>query len=223
MKADLSAECLRKTFRGIPKEQREAHQQFAIRVWRGLSWLERAEQAAEVEDQFISLWIAFNALYGRQDVAAHMWTEKKAYCELLTTTWRLDGGGLLRSCLKNRQTAVLGIIGEKFLCREFWDSPKDNHDKRLTEHVRNLLPGYNGRNMLPVLTELFDRLYIMRVQLFHGASTKGSKLNRRMLKQCTTLLADFIPILLAIMIEGGIDVDWGDVCFPPLELKPAGH
>ena len=217
MTSARTAETIRAAFRAIPKERREVRQPFAIRVWRGLSWLERAEQAAEVEDQFIALWIAFNALYGRQDVADHLWTERKAYCEFLGTAWRLDGGGLLRSCLKSRQTAVLGIIGNKFLCREFWESPRDNHDKRLSEHVRTLLAGYNGRNMLPVLTELFDRLYVMRVQVFHGASTKGSKLNRRTLKQCTSLLADFIPALLTIMIESGIDVDWGDVCFPPLE------
>ena len=29
----------REAFRAIPKEQREANQSFAIRVWRGLSWL----------------------------------------------------------------------------------------------------------------------------------------------------------------------------------------
>ncbi len=211
-----TAEQLRKAFQAIPREQRDAHQPFAIRVWRGLSWLERAEQAAEVEDQFIALWIAFNALYGRQDVAARMWTERKAYSELLAIVWRLDGGGLLRSCLRSRQTAVLGIVGNKFLCREFWDSPQDNHDKRLSDHVRRLLAEFNGRNLLPILSELFDRLYLMRVQVFHGASTKGSKLNRRTLKQCTSLLAEIVPALITVMIESGIDVDWGEVCFPPV-------
>lgn len=130
----------------------------------------------------------------------------------------------MRSCLKRRQTSVLGLIGEKYLCREFWDSPNGSHDKLLHEHVRQLLPRFADRNLLPILLELFDRLYIMRVQLFHGASTKGSKLNRRTLKQCTSVLADIMPLLLRIMIESGINVDWGEVCFPPLsQSTPEPH
>ncbi len=209
---------LRKRFRDIPKDQRETHQPFAIRVWRGLSWLERAEQAAEVEDQFIALWIAFNALYGRQDEESRVWSEKKAWMEFLGSVWRMDANGLLRSYMRDRQTVVLGIIGNKFLSREFWESPGgDGHDKRLHAEVRSLLPRFGEKNLFSILATLFDRLYIMRVQLFHGASTKGSSLNRRTLKQCTVVLADMIPILLAIMIENGIGVDWGGVCFPPIK------
>jgi len=73
-----TADDLRKFFRVIPKEQRGAHQPFAIRVWRAISWMERAEQAAEVEDQFISLWIAFNALYGRVDNQNQPWGDREA-------------------------------------------------------------------------------------------------------------------------------------------------
>lgn len=218
MKRSPTADALRQRFRDIPKDQREAHQPFAIRVWRGLSWLERAEQAAEVEDQFISLWIAFNALYGRQDEESRVWSEKKAWMELLGSIWRLDSEGLLRSHLRDRQTAVLGVIGNKFLSREFWDSPGcDGHEKRLHEEVRNLLPRFGEKNLFPILATLFDRLYIMRVQLFHGASTQGSSLNRRTLKQCTLVLSEIMPILLAVMIDNGISVDWGGICFPPIQ------
>ena len=217
MKKQLLADELRGRFRQIPKDQRETHQPFAIRVWRGLSWLERAEQAAEVEDQFISLWIAFNALYGRQDEESRVWSEKKAWIELLGSVWRLDSEGLLRSHLRDRQVAVLGIIGNKYLSREFWDTPeRDGHDKRLHEEVCSLLPRFGEKNLFPILATLFDRLYIMRVQLFHGASTKGSSLNRRTLRQCTLVLAEIMPTLLGIMIENGIGVDWGGICFPPM-------
>ena len=60
----LSACELREQFKAIPAELRDANQAFSIRVWRGLSWLERAEAAGDVEGRFISLWIAFNAIYG---------------------------------------------------------------------------------------------------------------------------------------------------------------
>ena len=38
-----TANDLRVRFRDIPREIRDEHQDFAIRVWRGISWLERAE------------------------------------------------------------------------------------------------------------------------------------------------------------------------------------
>ena len=51
-----TAEGLREQFRSIPKASREANQSFSIRVWRALSWLERAESLDRLdhEGRFIS-------------------------------------------------------------------------------------------------------------------------------------------------------------------------
>ena len=53
--APLRAEELRRRFKAMPDDVREANQPFSIRVWRGLSWLDRAESAQDVDGQFISL------------------------------------------------------------------------------------------------------------------------------------------------------------------------
>ncbi|HKQ50450.1 MAG TPA: hypothetical protein VJZ71_20425 [Phycisphaerae bacterium] len=71
------------------------------------------------------------------------------------------------------------------------------------------------RRTVQLVGLLFDRLYVMRNQVFHGASTKGSKLNRRALQASATVLMDLLPVFLEIMIDVGIDSDWGAVCFPP--------
>ena len=68
--------------------------------------------------------------------------------------------------------------------------------------------------MLPFLQLLFERLYVMRLQVFHGASTKGSRVNRRALQGSGNILLESLPEMLAIMLERGIDEDWGPVCFP---------
>lgn len=39
------------------------HENLTLRVHRSLSWLNRAEQAEDLDGQFIFLWIAFNAAY----------------------------------------------------------------------------------------------------------------------------------------------------------------
>ncbi len=214
---NLTADELRKAFRAIPKEQRDAHQPFAIRVWRALSWLERAEQAGEVEDQFIASWISFNALYGRLDNENRAWGDREAMGAFLSAIWNLDDEGQIRRVLCRRQLPVLKLVETKYLYDKFWLAPGDNYDHELHQIIRDLLPRFGKSNMLCVLRALFDRLYVMRNQVFHGASTKGSNLNRRTLTQSAAMLGEILPVMIGIMIEYGIEKDWGGVCFPPMD------
>lgn len=211
-----TAEALRTAFRAIPKDQRDARQPFAIRLWRAMSWLERAEQAREVEDQFIALWIAFNALYGRLDDQQRAWGDREAMGTFLTAIWDLDSEGQLRRILGKRQLGVLRLIENRYLYDRFWRSPGANHEHQLHRMVRDFLPRFGTHRMLPVLRTLFDRLYVMRNQVFHGASTQGSRLNRRTLTQSAGLLAEILPVMIGIMLARGIEQDWGQVCFPPV-------
>src|SRR5690606_40907016 len=46
------------------RQERDAqHSNLRLRVHRALSWLDRAEQAEDLDGRFIFLWIAFNAAY----------------------------------------------------------------------------------------------------------------------------------------------------------------
>jgi len=77
---------LRRRFKAIPEQTWEANQVFSIRIWRGLSWLERSESAPDIEGQFISLWTAFNAIYGRlQDdgmTVCPEWSPREIACHI---------------------------------------------------------------------------------------------------------------------------------------------
>jgi hypothetical protein len=81
---------------------------------------------------------------------------------------------------------------------------------------QNALQNFGTHQILPILQELFERLYILRAQVFHGAATSGSKLNRRQINTGTDILANLLPAMIAIMIDAGPEVDWGEVCFPPI-------
>jgi len=214
---DFTAEEMRKAFRAIPKQQRDTHQSFAIRVWRGLSWLERSERAGEIEDQFIALWIAFNSLYGRVDNDNQPWGDREAMGAFLAAIWDLDDRGLFGSLLNRNRTTVLSMCNSKFLNRQFWADPGGNHGRDIDEVVKKLLPLFGTHRMRPVLRALFDALYIMRNQVFHGASTKGSALNRKTLSQSANLLAKLLPSMIDMLIRNGIEHDWGEVCFPPVK------
>ena len=211
-----SAVELRAQFRALPKQKRQDNQSFAIRVWRALSWLERAQglEANDYEGRFISAWIAFNAMYGRLDSDRHPWGDREAWGAFLAQIWRLDHVGQIRRVLGKRQLQVLKLIENKYLSSKFWQKG-ESAAPAVKRGLRDAMKRFGTPNMLPVLRVLFERLYTMRVQVFHGASTKGSSLNRRTLQGSAGILLDLLPEMLAIMIDGGIEEDWGDVCFPP--------
>lgn len=62
-----------------------------------------------------------------------------------------------------------------------------------------------------------ERLYVLRMQVFHGAATSGSRLNRPTLEGGARVLAVLVPQMLSIMIAASPSEDWGEVCFPPVE------
>jgi len=209
------AAVLREKFCAIPAERREANQAFSVRIWRGLSWLERGEAADDLEGQFISLWIAFNAIYGHLEDDGLSAPDHATWQKFLADIVAADGTDLLGRILWGDQFHVLKLIDNKYLFRPFWLGQPDAEDK-LARARRQSLAAFQDRNRLAVLQELFERLYVLRQQVFHGAATSGSKLNRRVMKLGTTAMSHIMPAMLGIMIAAGPEADWGDVCFPPV-------
>lgn len=207
---------IRSRLKALPKSLHEEHEDFCIRLWRSASWLERAERMGndDLEGRFISAWIAFNALYGRRDDANRPWGDREALNAFLAQVWRLDQQQRIRRVLGKRQLQVLKLIENKYLSTRFWrdGEPAARYVKK---ELRQAMNWYGTPKMPSVLVLLFDRLYTMRNQVLHGASTKGGYLNRRTLQGSGSILLDLLPEMLAIMLEDGIEVDWGWVCFPP--------
>lgn len=212
-----SAAELRAHFRQLPRELREGNQNFSIRVWRAMSWLERAEglDSGDLEGRFIFCWIGMNALYGRQGATHRPWGDRESLGTFLAQTWRLDHHGLLHRLLGKRQVAVLSLIDSKYVSSRFWDGETAPAIRQIKQEVKASILGYQKTNRLPIVQLVFERLYVMRNQVFHGASTKGSRLNRRPLQISAAILMDLLPTFLYIMIDAGLTEDWGDVCFPP--------
>ena len=119
-----TAASLREAFREIPRSQRDANQPFSIRVWRAISWLERAESfdASDPEGRFISTWIGFNALYGRLDDEGKPWGDRESWGAFLAQAWRLDHEGRIRRILGKRENQILKIIENRFLSSDFWET-----------------------------------------------------------------------------------------------------
>lgn len=123
-----AAGTLRERFKAIPEGQREANQAFSIRIWRGLSWLERAEAADDLEGRFISLWIAFNAIYGHLEDGTAA-PDHASWQEFLARIVRADGRDILGEILWAEQLTILRLIDSKYLFRPFWLGQPDADEK----------------------------------------------------------------------------------------------
>jgi len=212
----LTAAELRKRFKAIPQEQRDANQSFSVRVWRGLSWLERAEQATDAEGQFISLWIAFNAIYGHMQGDGMNAPDHGSWQAFLAGIVKADGEDRLGQIMWAEQRYILRLVDNRYLFRPFWLNQTDAGEK-LVRSRRNVMVHLQNRSTLGVFQELFERLYVLRLQVFHGAATSGSKLNRSYLKAAASLMSKIIPAMIEIITEAGPETDWGEICFPPVE------
>ncbi len=113
-----------------------------------------------------------------------------------------------------RELMVLKLIENQYLSAAFWERG-ESAVRDVKADLRKAMAKFRTPHMLPVLQLLFERLYVMRVQVFHGASTKGSSLNRRALQRSSSILVELLSAMLDVMISHGIEDDWGDLCFPP--------
>lgn len=208
---------LRTRFKAIPEDIRQARQSFSVRIWRGLSWLERSElDTLDVEGRFISLWIAFNAVYGQLQEDGWNAPDHATWQRFLAEIVRLDGLDKLGNLLYDVQVPVLRLIENKYIYRDFWLCQSNIADE-LAARRKQAIGNFNRRQWVPILQELFERLYILRQQVMHGAATVNSSLNRACMKSSTGILSLLVPVIIEIMLQAGPDVDWGQICFPPQE------
>ncbi|MCX5653814.1 MAG: tyrosine-type recombinase/integrase [Planctomycetota bacterium] len=155
------ATSLRERFRAIPRDVRQANQPFSIRVWRGLSWLERSEKADDPEGRLISLWIAFNSIYGYLEDDDRDTRDHTSWQRFLARLVRQDAGDTVGRIIREHQRDILKLVDNKFLFRPFWlgQQEADFHALRHTYVSRLVRSGANikvaqelARHSTPMLT-----------------------------------------------------------------------
>lgn len=181
----------------------------------------------------ICLWLAFNALYGQWTLfdvedesdsgddtdssSGNAMPEHKAIDEFLETIFQQDKKSRLTAFIDRKQSEIRKLFSSRYMSVEFWrarykDPSHDKADRAANVYDKLLEEG----NHLAILSKLLLRIYLMRCQLIHGASTYGSSVNRQNVKTCQSLLTEFVPIVFYIMMEDHIDHDYGKLCYPPL-------
>ncbi len=233
---------MRRSSRQVPQKQHNED-----RMRRANSWLRRAK-AAETNrqqtvseekkaaldcEQFIFLWISFNAAYGRELLDERnddSPNESQKFSEFLAKILERDTAQAIKTILKETfSDAVRVLLNNPYVFAAFWrsvrgfssDSDWENQFRKRNDHAFTALLDHN---MHAVLREVFGRLYVLRNQLFHGGATFATGWGRSQVRDGSRIMASLVPAILNIMqtdMRKNPNSDtWGAVAFPRVNEGP---
>ena len=195
-----------------------------IRVHRACRALEQAEaierdgtdpQALDVA--LVLRWVALNSLYSAWDSERGAPTPDRVALDRFTTKANsVDQAGRLTAALNTLQTQARALIESPFLIERFWATDEWENIRpqrgRMAGFNNEVLEGRAGA----ALHRLLMAVYFLRCQIVHGGSTIGSSVNRVVVEPAAQVLRVMVGQLIAIVMENGMDVDWGGLCYPPV-------
>ena len=172
------------------------------RIRRARSWLEHSKRSGSPDDEFIFLWIAFNAAYG--DELKDLEDESPKFKGFLKNIVDRDKDKRLLMVLSSRESSdrIRSLLNNHFVYREFWESRGnwkqkfDNRNRYLLTHLELLR---NSGHVQIVLMGVFQRLYILRNQVFHGGATFGVGRGRKQIEDGSRIMSTLVPPILDIM------------------------
>ncbi len=202
----------------------KGEQATSIRFHRACSWMARVEQMPEGQDHdlgLVSLWIAFNSLYGQWDsLKREPRPDRESWRAFVDRILKLDHDGYVPGALQEHKRLVMSLLEDEYLSSFFWQEPSAKRAGQSRKAAHNAQTWYIEERWTLVLDEILDRVYLMRCQLVHGAATYGGKLNRTSLKRCVMMMQRLLPAMLLVWIDHGADEDWGPMCYPPMGALP---
>lgn len=194
---------------------------FRIRIHRAISWVKKAkvQPEADIDLKFISLWIAFNCAYGKEISTDGYFGEKVGFKDFLTVISDLDEEKVLDKILWKRfSQSIKALLENKYTFQPYWnyfngDDRAADWELTFKSYNSKALKALMTQNTAMVLNIVFDRLYTIRNQLFHGGATCNSKANRMQLHDGCEILSELMPAVLDIMLKHH-DRDWGRAFYP---------
>ena len=202
------------------ENKKKFNQNLTIRLHRSLSWYKRSTEVTDDNDaRFIFLWIGFNATYTGLGNFENQVYEKNLFNKYFKNLVDNDEKNFIYEYIWKKYTSTIrSVLTNEYLLPSYWKNYKENYNVWIDEYEKEkklVNKALSENNSLTILNILFERLYILRNQIFHGNSTWNSKVNREQLDKCVKLLNEIIPVFLTIMMTNP-NVDWGEIIVPVL-------
>lgn len=207
------------------RQVRDGHPaSLTLRVHRALSWLNRAEQAEDVDGKFIFLWIAFNAAYAQELDDNDRTSDKATFKAFLQKLCDLDASKRIDELIwKEFSGSIRTLLDNPYVFNPFWEFQRGRIDEsewkdRFASAKKSAQSALANGNTPMLLWLVFNRLYTLRNQLIHGGATWDGKVNRDQLRDCTRLLGKLVPLIIVLMMDNPNAV-WGDTVYPVVDQQ----
>ena len=198
----------------------EFSEDFRLRIHRALSWLSRADSSDDLDFRFISLWIAFNAIYAKEFKLRTNTSERSDFSLFLQLISQLDTDQKIYNIVwQTLPSNIRLLLDNKFIFQPFWDY----HNGQLSESAwqeefshskQRAHQALASKDTDTILMVVFERLYTLRNQIIHGGATHSSQVNRSQLVDGSAMLSRLIPLILMTMMQHHDRKDWGQPFYP---------
>lgn len=203
------------------------------RIYRTLSWLNSTERLRTpvphpskpnkhklpdtLDMQFMNLWVAFNAIYACQGFQ----DDKERFKDFIHIMVQKEGDKLEKILWDLFSSQIHMFLKNHYAFRPFWDYHNQETDQpesywRARFEDENIKANQSLKNhdTKTLLLILFERIYTLRNQIFHGGSSFGSRLNRKQLQQACGLLSHLVPVFAIVVLNNPEDPIWGRPFYP---------
>ena len=193
-----------------------------LRLHRSLSWLKQAEHSDDLDMKFMCLWVAFNAAYAI-DAQNHLpAADKIGFRDFLQRICSVNNQHIYQLVWQTYSASIRTLLDSKYVFQPFWN----HHNGLLSEEAwqeqfaaarRKSHKALQEQDTSSVLLVVFERLYTLRNQIFHGGATHASKVNRAQLKDANRILTDMLPLFLQVMLSKPNEGLWGKPYYPVVD------
>lgn len=194
-----------------------------VRIHRACAALrqgERAESDGTAEGRDASIvfrWVALNALYGDWDWDAGMPARDRQSLDRFTTELsRADSEGRIRRTLEAHAEDARALLESPFLIERFWRDGEWDQVRPQRGRARNFNEELRSERTGAALHRVLMVLYFLRCQIVHGGATMGSSVNRVTVDPAARLLRALSGQIIAVSMERGLEMSWGELCYPPV-------
>ncbi len=140
-----------------------------IRFHRACSWIDRVEKNADAEDHdldLISLWIAFNSLYGQWDERdREPKADRQCWRAFMDSLLRLDESDHIADMLAEHKKLVMSLLEDEYLSGYFWEEPGAKRAGQSKKAMYDARTWYLEKRWSLILERVLERVYLMRCQL----------------------------------------------------------
>lgn len=184
-----------------------------LRLRRSVSWLQRAEEfhyagRPDPDMAFTCYWFAFNALYAR-DPEKRNQGERKSFKAFFETVIGYDDKcrrAILDEIQDNLSQPIRVLMNNMYAFEFFWRHYNGVHgyvnwEIDLEEDKVKMNKSLGEQDVYEILSVLFERLYVIRNQIFHGNATWNGGRNYDQLRDGANIMAFIVPQLITLVMD----------------------